>query len=135
MDTDILKIDLDCKFKWQAINLLGERLGYMNDLNFFHFHNINTVTLIKKSTYGAKIKLKKKLTPEQIVIFQLILGSDYRKEVNTLLNHHKFGMEYSNRLFTCKRYKGNKIKVAKIIDITTILENKVYAENRKHNSS
>ena len=106
----------------------------MHDLKFFYIDNIEKIELIKKTTYGCKITLKKPFKhPKDIIIFQLYLGSDYRKEVNTLLNHFKLGMEYSNRLFTVKRYKGGKLRYANIIDITEIVVNKVMSNKRKIN--
>ncbi len=119
MELKILKIDLDMKSKVSAILHLQERLAYFHDIKFFYADNIKSIDLIKKASYGARIVLNSHLpTEKDVVLFQLLLGSDYKKEVNTLLNHFKFKMDYSNRLFTSKRYKNGEIKTAKIIDVT-----------------
>lgn len=118
MEKNILKIDLDLKFKASAMKQLKERLAYMHDLKFFDIKNIKRIELIKKTSYGSRIVLHEDIPEELIVVIQLMLGSDYRKEVNTMINHFKLGMAYSNRLFTVKRYRANKLKKARVINVT-----------------
>ena len=133
MDNNILKIDLDEPNKKKAIDLLKSRLAYMHDIKFFDINNIEYIKLFYKSSYGCKIKLYYSFKPEMIIILQLLLGSDYQKEVNTMLNHFKFNMEYSNRLFLVKRYKGNLLKFAKEYDVTNSIIKFVNNSKRKKN--
>ena len=135
MDPQVLKIDLDCRTKSKAIAILKERLAYCHDLNFFHAKQIVRVELIKKSSYGARIRLNTGWKPEWIVILQLILGSDWQKEVNTLINHFKLEMEYSNRLFTVKRYKEGVILGAEVTDVTEMIFRHVYNNHRHLNKN
>jgi hypothetical protein len=133
MEKNILKIDLDMKNKKNVIKHLKERLSYVEDIGFFNVsEKIEKIILIKKSSYGCKIFLNENLKEEySIVIFQLILGSDYMKEINTLYNHYVLEMQYSNRLFDCKRYKNGKIKIAKEINITTEILQYINSKKRK----
>lgn len=134
MDLDILKIDLDIPKKQEAIKKIDFMLSYFEDIHFYKFDNIENIILIKKKTYGCVIKLKKKLKDEKsVVLFQLLLGSDPLKETNTLLNHYMLNMQYSNRLFTTKRYKNNKIIEAKTYDITELISKKIKNPKRKKN--
>ena len=114
-----LKLDLDIKYKTEAEALLFDRLSYFNDIGFLNMNKINKIILVKKRTYGAKIYLN--FTLKNInnqTMLESILGSDWRKGVNQLINKHKLNMEYSNRLFDIKRYKNGRIITAKHYDIT-----------------
>lgn len=130
MEYNILKIDLDLHSKKKAVTHLRERLAYMHDLGFFSIAHIDTIQLIKKSSYGAKITLKCDLSATCIILFQSILGSDWRKEINTFINYYHFNMQYSNRLFTCKRYKDGSFKIAKLIDVTEEIKNFVSGDRK-----
>lgn len=131
MESNILRIDLDIKTYNKTIKLLKERLSYMHDIRFMDISFIKKIELIYKSNYSCKIYCNHNFSPEWIVILQLLLGSDYMKEVNTLINHFKLDMQYSNRMFTVKRYKNNKIIEAEIIDITNKIIN--YIKSNKRN--
>lgn len=117
-DRILLRVDLDIKTKQKSVQILSERLAYMNDLNFLKSKNIKKIELIKKTRYGAKITLKREINFNLLIILQLMLGSDYRKEINTMINFYKLKMKYFNRLFTIKMYKDGKVKGAEIIDVT-----------------
>lgn len=134
-DKKILKIDLDIKNKKKALEIVSERLSYMHDLSFFSIENIDRIHLIKKTGFGAKIYLKKPVSIHLLIILQLMLGSDYRKEVNTMLNFFKLEMQYFNRLFDIKMYKDGKIKEAKIFDITQEVLDYVLDSERKKNKN
>lgn len=130
MTNNILKIDIDCKFKFQAISILIERLSYMQDLKFFDSRNILKIELIKKTNYGCRIYLDKGIQDVCfLVLVQTLLGSDYRKEINTYWNYMQ-GYQYYNRMFLIKRYKSNKIILGKVYDVTDIILNQVLDENR-----
>jgi len=118
MDSDILRIDLDAKSKKKALLILGDRLKYCNNNCFLSIDAIDKIILNKKTTYGAKIYMNDQYSPEWIIILQLILGSDYRKEVYTCMNHFMYKMEYSNRLFDIKRYSNGEYKKAKHFNVT-----------------
>lgn len=131
MELDLLRIDLDIPRKEDAIKHLKERLSYWHDIGFYPITMIESIVLLKKSSYGAYIKLIKPLSDEKsVVLFQSLLGSDYMKETNTLINHFMLEMEYSNRLFSVKRYKNGKIKTGKKIDITNDIIKYIYSKKR-----
>ena len=134
MDKKILKVDLDIKTKKHAINKLKKRFAYMHDIKFFDIDRVLGIYLIKKSSFGALVFLRKELNSEKdVVIMQLMLGSDYRKEANTLLNHYFLEMEYSNRLFLLKRYKQGEIKKAKQYNVTKEIKDYVMSKDRIKN--
>lgn len=135
-DARLLKIDLDLKRKNQSISQLKERLAYMHDLNFIDFDkNIDKIVLMKKTAYACKIYLKKDMEVRMIVIMQLLLGSDYRKEINTLINFYKLKMQYFNRLFDIKIYKGGKIKSSEVTDVTEEIRRHIYNSRRRTNNN
>lgn len=118
MENNILRIDLDIKTKRLAVNKICYRLFYLNSIGVLKKDIIKSVTLIYKTSYSCKIMLNIDIKPEFIIIFQLLLGSDWKKESNTTLNHYILNMEYSNRMFDVKRYPNGEIITAKKTDIT-----------------
>jgi len=131
MDLNILKIDLDFSTLDEVKEILIERLGYLNDIGAFSVTHIEEIIAGYKTSYNVKIYLNKNISCELIIMLQLILGSDWRKETNTIMNHYKFNMEYSNRLFCIKRYKdGNYINAIKY-NITSEILNTINNINRK----
>lgn len=101
-------------------------------MGIFDCNIIDCIVLSRKTKYNAKIILKSSLKDEKnIIIMQLLLGSDYQKETNTILNHFKLSMKYSNRLFDVKKYRENKIKYAVFCDATTEIKNYVLGIERK----
>ena len=135
MEKNILKIDLDLDKRKDCINLIFERLSYLHDLEVFPYTHINKIVLGKKKSYNCKIYLNKDISEKLIIILQLILGSDWKKEVNTLLNHFVLKMNYSNRMFDIKRYPNGKLKTSKHYDITEIINKKIYSDKRKKNKN
>ncbi len=133
MNKKVLKIDLDMKNLNEAVELIRNRLCYMNDINFLNSNAIDKIVFLHKTTYGCKIFLNIEFEPLWIVSLQLLLGSDYQKETNTLINHFKLKMDYSNRLFTVKRYSDGKIKIANEFDMTKKILKFVNDKNRKKN--
>lgn len=134
MDLNILKPDCDLRFKFQIINLLKERLAYIHDMGILKSNHIKKIELMYKTKYSAKIYLKDNLKDEKnIIIMQLLLGSDYMKETNTIVNHFMLNMQYSNRMFNIKRYPNKKIRVARLYDVTNLVLNHVSNKNRKKN--
>ena len=131
MDRDILKIDLDIKEEDLAIEELNSRLWYICGLGFFNLDRIKKIELIKKTNHSVRIFIDKELDVKTLVLFQLILGSDYRKEVNTLMNYYFYNMKYFNRLFDIKRYRDGTFKKAKIKDITELVKKEVIKRLKK----
>lgn len=132
MDKDILKIDLDCPSTTKTLKLLKERLSYMHDINFLKVDEcIKKIVLIHKSNWSVKIFLTDNVDETLIIILQLMLGSDYRKEINTMINHYRLNMEYSNRLFDIKRYKGDVLKDSKRVNVTKEVLSHVLSDKRK----
>lgn len=133
VDLNILRVDLDLKTKKECMNHLKERLSYFQDLNFLNFRRIKKIVLIKKKTYSVKITLDIKLKRyHSIILLESLLGSDYRKQVNCLINYNILGMKhYPDRLFTIKRYKGEGFIVAKTEDITLEIMDYIYLDREK----
>lgn len=115
---EILKIDLDFKSKKKSINLLNERLKFLNEINILPIKYIIKIELIKKNNYSAKIYLKKSLKDKKdIIILQSILGTDY-KHTSITFRDFKLNIQNYNRLFDIKRYPDGSYKKAKIFDIS-----------------
>lgn len=132
MNRDVLKVDLDLKDIRQVKKQLGIRLGYLHDIHLFNFNHISLIEAGKKKTWNAKIYLKNNIKEEQVLFLQLILGSDWRKEANTILNHYHLGMKYSNRMFDIKIYYNlQNIMKARKVDITEDVKKRVFDKNRK----
>lgn len=127
---DVLKIDLDAKSKKSAIETLWVRLAYFNDVDFLHFDIVDKIILFKKTTYGCKIYLKQPLPVMFSIHLELLLGDDWRRNVNVLLNYKKYKMIYYDRLFDIKVYPDGSTKIAKKEDITSIIKDKVHNPNR-----
>lgn len=131
-DLKVLKIDLDKKTRKSALKSIREPLSYMVDMNFIKLNQIEDIEIIKKTTYGCRIYFRKPFKDvKSIVIMQLLFGSDYRKEINTLLNYYALNMQYFNRMFTIKKYKNGDIKVANIEYVTKEVFDYVNSKNRK----
>lgn len=130
MDLNILKVDLDSKTLIEAMDILWVRLAYINDIGFFKFSYIDKIIASKKKSWNVKIYLNKDLREDIIIILQFCLGSDWRKEINTTLNHFCLKMEYSNRMFDYKNYGRSGFKEARKVDITREIKLKVLDKKR-----
>lgn len=135
MDRNILRIDLDVKTYKEALYIITDRLSYFHDINFLKVDIIDCIEFIYKTNFSCRIKLNHRFSPMWIVMLQTLLGSDYRKEVNTLINHFKYNMKYSNRLFTVKRYKDGDIKFAQILDVTDCIVPHIKSKKRLKNAN
>lgn len=135
MDRNILKVDTDTYYLFSTINIISERLIYLNDSGVFPFRYIKKIIASKKKRWNVKIYLSKNITVELIILLQLILASDYKKEINTMINHYALKMEYSNRMFTIKKYKNNDVLISREIDITNKIIEKIKNEKRKRLSA
>lgn len=131
----MLKLDLDMRFKYNVLLHLKYRLSYLNDIGYLNCKNITKIELLHKKTYGCRIYFNCNFKEEFIILTQSILGSDWRKESNTLLNHTLLGMEYSNRLFTGKTYPGGAVKFAKIENVTKKVLPYVISDKRRVNKN
>lgn len=125
METNTLKVDSDIQDKVLAIEDIKYRLKFMHEMKILNYEDITKIELIQKSKCSFKVYLNSEfdLAPLFIVTLQLILGSDYRKEICTLFNHYHMNMDYSNRLFTTKKYKNGNFIHAKIEDVTKLIKN------------
>lgn len=132
LELNILRIDNDLKTKKEILELLKERISYIQDMGVFHVKSISKIELIYKTKYSAKIYLNCNLKDEKnIIILQLLLSSDWRKETNTILNHFKLNQEYSNRMFDVKRYPRGIIRHANITNVTKEVLDYVNSKERK----
>ena len=118
-DRHFLKVDLDIKSKSKAIKHLIHRLTFLHLMSVLSVENIAKIELIKKSSYSVRITTKNELVNvDLIVIIQLLLGSDYKKEAHTIRNFYVYGFQYFNRLFSYKCYSNNEVISSQFIDIT-----------------
>ena len=133
VDLNILRIDLDAPTRTRAINIMKQRLSYFHDLGFYNYGNIKNIILIKKRTYAVKIILTSNLKEyNSVILFESLLGSDFRKQVNSLINFHILEMKiYPNRLFTIKRYTDGSYLVAEEEDVTKEIISYIYNVKRK----
>lgn len=124
MKLNTLKIDLDVRTRKKALNMVSDRISYFNNVFKVPLSYWGKIELIKKTRYSCKITLSKNMKDEKnIIIFQLLFGSDWQKEVNTFYNSNVLKMDYSNRMFDIKNY-DDKFKTAIKEDVTSIvLEN------------
>lgn len=130
---NILRIDLDSPDISSAKSHLMERLSYAHDIDFIHVTNIKKIELIEKTKVGAKIILNFSMSNyDNLVMLESILGDDYRKTMNALINYHKLNMNhYPDRLFDVKRYSGGKIISANKFDFTDEIKNYILNTQRK----
>lgn len=131
MDLHILKVDLDYYYLENVINTMFIRLAYINDIGFLPFKHIDKIEANFKNSWNVKIYLKKDLREDIILILQCCLGSDWRKEINTALNHYCLKMEYSNRMFDYKNYGRLGFKKCRTINIYDQVKYKVLDKSRK----
>jgi len=116
---DVIKIDLDLETKQECLELLTERLKALDKWELLPLGMIERIELIKKNTFGAFIFLTKKTTPEFLIIFQSILGDDWKHTAITLHNL-KSRQEFWNKLFNySKRNVSGEYVTATIYDVTS----------------
>lgn len=123
--TNILRIDLDMETKKQCIEHIWVRLAYLNDISAFFYKNIRSITLIQKKRFGCKIILKKPILINFSIHLESILGDDWRRNINVLVNYHKYNMKYYDRIFDIKFYKDEAYITGIEHDITKIISKKV----------
>ena len=119
-----VKIDLDLTNKNYAIKLLTERLKFLSDVNILPFKYITDISLIKKSNYSVRINLKKELQPEVLILFQSMLGDDFKRTAITFRDY-KLEIRNYNRLFDTKRYVSGDYKNATTESIFKLVKNKI----------
>ena len=126
MKTDLctLKVDLDLENFVDTIELIITKFRYLHYNEILDFRNVEEIILYKKTNFSMKVILKKPLSNvEQVIIFQSILGSDWKKEACTFKNYFIHKISYWNRLFDIKRYPDGKYKEAKTYNIIDIIKN------------
>lgn len=128
--TNLLRIDLDLKTQKECIELLWVRLAYLNDIDGFHFKNIEKICIYKKKSYNCKIWLKNSISVAFSIHLEMILGDDWRRNINVLINYHKLNMQYYDRIFDIKLYPNGKIRNSKEYNITKVIKSKVLNRNR-----
>lgn len=117
-DNKILKVDYDFTTnEKKAIEFLTQRLEILHKKYIIRISSINHIILIHKKHYSFKIYLNKEFDKKNIVILQLLLNSDYKKEIETIRNivHKRANW---NILFDFKVYADGNIIVAQKKDIT-----------------
>jgi hypothetical protein len=129
-DAYLLKIDLDFATMDEVQDWLSERFAYLHDIGFFDWSNVRKVEAIHKTNWAVRVMTSKPLDVDFIVILQLLLGSDYRKEANSLMNYYKMGMRYWNRMFDIKRYPDGSVMQGTSEDITETIGNHVLNQDR-----
>lgn len=106
-ENNILKVDLDIDSELKAKRFITERLKFLSDTNILPFKYISTIILIKKNKHSVKIYLKKELPPQSLILFQSILGDDFKRTAITLRDYH-LGIRNYNRMFDVKRYMNGE---------------------------
>ncbi len=134
-DAYLLKVDLDFATIEETKTWLSERFAYLHDIGFLDWANVQKVEGIYKKNWAVRITTSKPLDVDFIVMMQLLLGSDFRKEANSMINYYKLGMRYWNRMFDIKRYPDGFVMEGKSRDITKDIEDHVLDENRHHSGS
>ena len=122
MKSCVLKIDMDQEDLLKTFEILVERLKFLHTRKILNINYIYKIELVRKSKFSAKIFLKKDIDNDHIIIFQLILSSDWRKEAFSFSHLHISGNPYWNRLYDCKRYPDKSYKYASKYDVTNIIE-------------
>jgi len=117
-DAYLLKVDLDFETMEEVMTWLRKRFAYLHDIGFFDWSNVRKVEGVHKTNWAVRVMTSKPLDVDFIVIMQLLLGSDYRKEANSLMNYYKLGMRYWNRMFDIKRYPDGSVMEGESRDIT-----------------
>ena len=81
IDLKVLKIDLDVYRFTKVQRILVERLQFLININLIVMEDIVQIEMVKKQKYSAKIILKKPLkSVELLILFQSILGDDYKRK-------------------------------------------------------
>jgi hypothetical protein len=130
MENDILKVDLDIKTKSKSIKLITERLKFLNDVNVLKFKYVKNIILVKKNTYSVKIYLNKRLTTSNLLLFQSILGDDYKRTAVTFRDY-KLGIRHFNRMFDTKRYITGDYIHSENTPIYELIKNKIINVEKK----
>lgn len=128
---DILRIDTDTRFLYQSVNQLIQRLSYLEDVGAFPIRYIDKIIASKKRKWHIKIHLNKKIDVNLSIMIELILGDDWRRSINVLINYHALNMTYYSRLFDIKVYPNGKILYSRKKDITDRVLSKVKSTKRK----
>ncbi|MHA1381181.1 MAG: hypothetical protein ACTSRG_22665 [Candidatus Helarchaeota archaeon] len=124
-ELNIIKIDFDLLDVGEVIKILHERLQFLIKLKMFNKKLIKKVELLKKDFYSCKIYLNKSAkNPETLILFQSILGDDYKRTIITLRDFNS-GVRNWNRLFLIKRYISGEYKKANLKNITKIILDKL----------
>jgi len=124
METNIIKVDLDLNNKNYAIKILTERLKFLSDVNILPFKFIDEIKLIKKKNYSVKIYLKKDLQPMILILFQSMIGDDFKRTAITFRDY-KLGLRNYNRMFDTKRYVEGHYKSATYESIFELIKSKI----------
>jgi len=122
---NILKVDLDNKCLNKTKKHLIERLSFLNKLKIVPIEYIDKIKVIKKSSYSCKIILNKTITNYNILIFQSILGDDFKRtsiSFRDLIIENKI---FWNKLFDIKRYRSGEYIKGKYRDITKEIKEKI----------
>ena len=131
MELNELKVDLDIRAEETAKKEMKKRLAFLHDLGLLKQKYVDQVYILKKTKWSAKVILNIDLAKDKIILLQLLLGSDYRKEGHTIVNIEHFGMEYSNRMFDIKRYPSGKYVFGKKKNITLQVRRFINSSDRK----
>lgn len=129
-DAYLLKVDLDFATMEEVTIWLRERFAYLHDIGFFDWSNVQKVEGVHKTNWAVRVTTSKPLDVDFIVIMQLLLGSDYRKEANSLMNYYKLGMRYWNRMFDIKRYPDGSVMQGESRDITQEIGDHILNKDR-----
>ncbi len=124
----LFKVDLDIKTKNKALDFLILRIKYLISFGILKLKDIEKIELIKKNSYSVKIYYKKEIINDDLIILiQSVLGDDFKRTMICLRDLY-LGIENWNRLFDIKRYPNGKYKIAKKLDVTKEIKEKLKNE-------
>jgi len=123
-----IKIDIDFKPIEYAnfVHNLVEKMVFLEDVFGLKFINVDVYETGKGLHIYFKVETERKLKNTDIVVIQLALGSDYKREIYNWLRVRNGGnVKYWNKLFKVKTVKGKIVGVEHKSDLAKDIEREI----------
>ena len=123
-----LKLDIDFKptDTNKLVDQIIERVIFLEDVFCVQFEKFEVFETNKGLHIYVKIGSKNKLKNTDIVVLQLVLGSDYKREIYNWMRVRNGGnVKYWNKLFKKKTVKGVVVSEEKKTELAVELESKL----------
>lgn len=123
-----LKLDIDFKpdNADKLVSQIIERVIFLEDVFCVQFEKFEVYETNKGLHIYVKISSKNKLKNTDIVVLQLVLGSDYKREIYNWMRVRNGGnVKYWNKLFKKKTVKGVVVSEEKKTELAVELESKL----------